>query len=475
VLDTIKTDTDKGLYIGLRRLAYKSMITKPFPFQYKAIYGIEKAKGRVLLAYEMGTGKTLISLAWSAIRAKDRPVLIVCPASLKFNWEDEIAKHLGKECVVISGTKTYALPKSEYYIINYDILEAWRKHIIQKVKPKILIYDESHFLKSAKAKRTKAAGSIGRSVPHVLCLTGTPVENKPVELYPTLSMLKEPKFNSFWKFAQRYCGAKRVYGRWDFNGSSNRKELHDILTSEVMLRKKKSEVMKDLPPKFRSIISLEVPMREYREAEDDIVSWLKKKDKIAKDKTVQAEALVKIGHLKRLSAELKRDSAIKWVREHLEAGDNKIILFCVHHEMVDAIRAEFAKECVVITGKTSQKDRKVAKDRFQTDDRVKVFIGTIKASGVGLTLTAANSVAFLELGWTPGEHIQGEDRASRYGQTKNVNCYYLVAQGTIEHDICKLIQAKQAIIEEVIDGNDEIADWNMYSELIKKLKEKKRG
>jgi SWI/SNF-related matrix-associated actin-dependent regulator 1 of chromatin subfamily A len=250
------------------------------------------------------------------------------------------------------------------------------------------------------------------------------------------------------------------------------KELHEKLTSNVMIRVKKCDVLKDLPGKTRTVIPFEIDLKEYLEAEENLIEWLKKVNPDKVEKAQSCEALTKIGYLKRLSAKSKIKEVCAWVKTFLDTTDQKIILFGVHHEILDEVYRIFKKEAVLLTGETKQEDRKKAVYSFQNDPKVRVFIGGIKSAGVGLTLTSASTVAFVEMGWTPGEHLQCESRASRIGQKSNVTCYYLLSKGTIEVDICQIIQKKQEVIEALVDGHESVQDWDVYSDLIKRLKSK---
>jgi SWI/SNF-related matrix-associated actin-dependent regulator 1 of chromatin subfamily A len=466
-------EAESRVFRALRRAVREKVNLCPYPYQFKGIYGIEKTRGRALVADDMGLGKSLQALGWTALYPERRPVLIVCPATLKFNWQNEINTHLSKDSIMLSGKKPYKFPQHEYVIINYDILEAWVPEILKHIKPQIVICDEFHYCKSRKAQRTKATIKLSKKVSHFIGLTGTPIDNRPVELFPQLKAIDKDLFPSFWDFGLSYCAAEMKFGRWEFKGASKSKELHKILSTKVMIRRKKSEVLTELPDKTRTALPLSICMKEYNKAEVDLIGWLKKVDPLKAARAKNAEALAKIGYLKRLAAKGKVKEVIKWVENFLENTDEKLILFAIHHEVLDALRDAFGPAAVMLTGKTSAPGRRDAVDRFQNDPKIRIFIGGLKAAGVGLTLTAASTVAMVELGWTPAEHLQAEDRAHRIGQKNAVNCYYFLAQGTIEEPICDMIQAKQKVIEQVLDGREEVQDWNVYENLVKSLQRRK--
>lgn len=459
----------------------------PFPYQLEGIQFIESRKGRALVADAMGLGKTLQALGYLQLHPEIRPAVIVVPASLKLNWGKEINKWMSdkKSYHIISGKygngKTPKFPKADIYVINYDILSSStidpktkKKKItcrqdILDLEPKILIMDESHSIKSNDAQRTKACLNLAKQVPHVISLSGTPIVNRPAEMYNSICAVEPKLFPSFFRYAQRYCGAKHNGFGWDFNGASNTKELHQILTENVMIRRLKSEVLKELPDKIRTVIPMELDnQREYDRAEADLIAWLKvnfgqKKADAAK----KAEALTRIGELKRLAVRGKLDGCIDWIKEFLDSGQ-KLVVFAVHKFVIDALMEEFKGIAVKVDGSVSGEQRQAAVDAFQTQDNITLFVGNIQAAGVGLTLTAASTTCFLELHWNPGTHDQAEDRVHRIGQeADSVNAYYLLAAGTMEEEIAELIDHKRQVLSQVLDGKDADED-SMFMELLKK-------
>lgn len=333
-----------------------------------------------------------------------------------------------------------------------------------------------HFLKNRTAKRTKAILGVGAKAPglsktpSIIGLSGTPILNRPVEIYPVAKTLAPDKIPPFMTFAMAYCGAHHNGFGWDFTGSSKTDELHDLLTSTIMIRRLKKDVLQDLPSKTRSVVPLQMEAKDakdYAKAENHFLGWLKlvNPEKIAAAQ--RAEALVQFQELKKLARNGKWSSVIEWLNESLESN-GKMIVFAVHHETIDNLmEALQGFNPVKVDGRDSQEKRQAAVDRFQTDESCRVFVGNIKAAGVGLTLTAASAVVFVELGWTPGEHVQAEDRAHRIGQKSAVNIYYLIANGTVEEEIAGLLDKKQRVLDSVLDGTGTAEDA-LLSELLKK-------
>lgn len=423
------------------------------PFQEKGVAFIKAKGGRALIADEMGLGKTVQALAYIQ-EAQKWPVIIVCPASLKLNWKRETEKWIPNSFIQVLSGKKISRIVGDIIIINYDILNEWTE-VLQATKPQIIVTDEAHYYKSRTAKRTKAVKTLAKGVPHFIALTGTPIVNRPIEIFNALKIIKGSLFPNFMHFAQRYCGAKHNGYGWDFNGASNAQELHKILTSTIMIRRLKSEVLKELPAKTRSYIPMELDnWKDYKNAESDFINWVRfTKGNQAALQASQAETLVRIEALKQLAVAGKMIEAVEWINDFLESGQ-KLVLFAVHKTVIDALMQSFSGKAVKIDGSVSQENRQLAVDQFQNNPSIQLFIGNIKAAGVGLTLTAASNVAFLELPWTPGDLTQAEDRCHRMGQKDAVNIHYLLAEGTIEEKIANLIDSKMKVLDAVLDGKE---------------------
>lgn len=471
---------DEGLNEYLNGLSRKESVKMEiprlkkelFPFQVDGVSFILERGGRAVVADEMGLGKTIQALAYLGVHPEKRPAVVVCPAHLKLNWLKEIEETLpdsmNKNVEMLYGLSTSKIrPGAGIIIVNYDILGAWVDELI-KIKPQVLIADEAHFCKNNKAQRTKATKKLAKKCPHVITLTGTPIVNRPMEGFNIVQMVNKTVFPNHWNYLHRYCGAKHNGFGWDFSGASNQEELHEKLKT-VMIRRLKKDVLQDLPDKIYSSIPIEIlNAQEYKKAEDDFIRYLvKKKGVKAAQKASRAEHLVKIEGLKQLAIEGKIQPAMKWIEDYVE--DGKLIVFTTHKKTVDAVVNKFNKIAVKVDGSVSAKEREKAVKRFQEDKKIKLFVGNIQAAGTGLTLTAASSVAFLELPWSPGELVQAEDRCHRIGQKNSVNVYYLIAAGTIEEKIAMLLDKKRRVLDAVLDGgvNEEAP---LLTELIKLYK-----
>ena len=444
-----------------------------FPFQKVGVAFIEKRNGRALIADEMGLGKTIQAAAWLQLHPEKRPAIILCPASLKLNWAKELRDTLStKDKVqILQGTKPYPITE-DIIIINYDILNSWVE-TLQAINPQVLIIDEAHYIKNSSAIRTKATKKLAKGIPHVIALTGTPIVNRPIEGFNIFQILDRNLFPNFWTYVHQYCGARHNGFGWDFSGATNKEELNQILTSTIMIRRRKADVLKDLPEKMYSFVPMELSNEtEYRIAEEEFIEYLRGvKGKEAAEKAKKAEHLVKIEALKQLAVKGKMKQAINWIRDFIEDG-NKLVVFAVHKEVIDKLMNEFKDVAVKIDGSTPTPERHKAVEIFQNNEDIKLFVGNVQAAGVGLTLTAASAVAFLELPWTPGELQQAEDRCHRIGQKNAVNIYYLLAENSVEYKLAKLLDKKKKVLSAVIDGKL-VEERSLISELIESYQEGK--
>ena len=301
---------------SMKEINVPGLKMKLFPFQKKGVAFIEQKNGRALVADEMGLGKTIQAISYLQLHPEKRPVIIIVPASLKLNWEREYEMWIGKKHTqILSGKKNHSISvaKKPIIIINYDILSAWVEDL-KKIHAQVLILDESHYIKNNKAQRTKAVKKIAKNISHIIALSGTPIINRPIEMYNALRLINHTAVPSRWDYAMRYCVARHNGFGWDLNGATNTKELHDKLVNTIMIRRLKADVLSELPPKQRSSLPLELSnQKEYDAAEHDFLDWLEgEKGKDAARTASRVEALAKIEALKQLT----------WIGKRL-AGDRK--------------------------------------------------------------------------------------------------------------------------------------------------------
>lgn len=467
-----------------------------YPYQSKGVGFIEAKRGRALIADEMGLGKTAQALAWLQLHPEHRPAVIICPASLKLNWRNEVKKWMGSTPQIIvlngkpNGERETKLKGAELIILNYDILpnevsikkcpdtgrvtvvekkgSGWVDHILM-YDPAVVIGDECHYIKNKQANRTRGFLKLAKQVKNLILLSGTPIVNRPMEMYNAINLVNPTVFPDYWKYARRYCNAKHNGFGWDFSGSSNTEELHQRLVETIMIRRRKTDVLKELPDKQYSFTPFELTnQREYNLAERDVISYLQNTKGVQVAASASnAEILVQIEILKQLAVRGKMEAVKQWVSDFLETGE-KLVIMAIHKEVIDDLMVSFPG-AVKVDGSVSQSARQVAVDQFQNDPETRVFIGNIKAAGVGITLTASSNVAFVELPWTPGELVQAEDRCHRIGQKNAVNIHYLLSTGTIEESMAHLLDKKRDILNRVLDGQA-VEKESLLSELINSLK-----
>lgn len=452
-----------------------------YPFQKEGVNFLHSLNGNAILGDEMGVGKSIQTITYIEANPNIKTAVIICPASLKLNWAKECGLWMSAyNLYILQSNNTKNIEKMQVvsntkaiktiYIINYDIVKAWVP-VLQNKNIDIIAADEVHFIKSEKSQRTKAVKLLAKSSKRFIGLSGTPIVNRPIEFYNALSLVQPGLFTSYWSYAHRYCGPKNNGFGVTFTGATKTEELHEIVKS-VMIRRKKEDVLTELPSKIRSCIPIEINnKKEYNKARKDIIKWiLENEGKAKSEKAKSAETLVKIAKLKRLTVEGKMKGCIAWIKDYLETN-NKLIIFGVHKKTLLDIEQAFPGICVKIDGSVHMKKRNDAVEAFQNDPKIKLFLGNVKAAGAGLNLTAANSTCFLELPNTPGDCLQAEDRVYRIGQlADSVNAYYLIAQNTIEDDIIKMLIKKMSVLNAVVDGVP-MEEINIFQELINNLKE----
>lgn len=412
-----------------------------FPFQRQVVDFVEKAGGRALLALDMGMGKSCCSIGYGVYKNYGS-VLVVCPSSVKGHWEREIMNFAGIKANNLTETEE----RGGWEIIGYPNLDKYFNYL-RKREYQLIVLDECHFLKNKSAIRTKKAFALLKKARDVLFLSGTPILNRPAEIYNVFNFIRPMPFWGNMGFAMLYCGLKQdPFGRWDYTGASNLDDLKEKMS--FMIKMNKKDYLNQLPDKTINIIETEMrDWSDYRLILSDYRDWLVGKK--LNENAVFAEALTKINYLKQVVVENKNITEI--LRNFLENG-KKMIVFSQYKTVIDKLHAIFEEIGVKLTGDTPASARQDIIDQFQNNGDVRVFFSTIKAGGVGITLTEADTVVFTDLSWTPSDHQQAEDRAYRIGQKNNVNIYYLITPKTIEEKIWKLLKRKETMINKIMQG-----------------------
>ena len=428
---------------------------------------IEKLAGskRFILADDMGLGKTTSTII-AALETKAKKILIICPASLKINWQREIENYTDRSVYIAEGK--HFSTEHDFVIVNYDILKNFydlkdkENSLITKSNFELIVIDEAHYIQNGQAQRTKLVNSFVKSVDKLWLLTGTPMTSRPMNYYNLLYLIESPVAQNWMAYAIRYCqgyqfkaGNRKI---WNVSGASNLEELRDR-TSRQVLRRLKTEVL-DLPDKIISPIYLRLKSKLYEGLMGEYYDWYKNKKEESSSLTVQFSKLMKV---RQVIAEEKINDTIELAQNIIDQ-DKKVIIFTNFTDTLQKIHSHFGKQSVYLDGSCTKPQRQYAVDQFQENDKIKVFVGNLKAAGVGITLTAGEAVIMNDLSFVPSDHDQAQDRAYRYGQKNSVSVYYPIFENTIEGVIYDMLSKKKNIIDTVMGDN--IEDKGDFVELL---------
>jgi SWI/SNF-related matrix-associated actin-dependent regulator 1 of chromatin subfamily A len=455
----IKDNTVKDVVLDFEKYSNRP----PLSHQKEAIQKLVENK-KYILADDMGLGKTTSTII-ASLECGAKKVLIICPATLKINWKREIENY-SKKSIYIAEGKNFD-PNYDFVIINYDIIKNFhdtkRKDESQIISANfdLVIVDEAHYIKNAQAQRTKLINDIVKKVDRIWLLTGTPMTSRPIDYYNLLSLVDSPVAKNWMAYVIRYCsgyqfrvGPRKV---WNVMGASNLEELRDR-TSNLTLRRLKEDVL-DLPDKIITPIYLRLKSKEYEEVMGEYYNWYEKNPEESKSLTVQFTKLTKVRQITQ-TIELA---------ENIIEQDKKVIIFCNFTNSLNKILEHFGKTAVKLDGSMSKTERQFSVDQFQENEKIKVFVGNIKAAGVGITLTSAEAVIMNDLSFLPSDHSQAEDRAYRYGQKSNVLVYYPIFENTIEGIIYDILNKKKQVISTVLGDNNNSADY--VEEILQRINE----
>ena len=459
-----------------------------FPHQVEGLAFL-LGRRRAILADDMGLGKTRQSIVAMREAAPEGPWLVVCPASVKRNWQREIHAAIGSDApVTVVGDA--AVPGNAFrgwVVVNYDLL---KKHIdaLLALPWAGLIFDEAHYLKNHTSQRSKLGTKLVASAPNepaVHCLTGTPLTNRPRDLFPLLQLVKHPLARSFFTFAKKYCGAYDNGFGLVTDGASNLGEL-TLQLHGVMLRRTKDEVL-NLPPKIRTWLDLEVPLgtaaNEMRQVVEMLVQGVVNQthggQRATTDRSANRDRVKLLALLTKVRQKLavaKVNQTVDFVQGALDQGE-KVIVFTGFDAPAKSIAEAFGDQAVLLTGATPPEQRQKLVDQFQQDPNVRVFVSNLIAGGTGLTLTAATQVVFNDLDWVPANHWQAEDRAYRIGQKRIVQVTYMVAAGTVDTFVHRALSLKAQIVEAVVDGKSlgELGSGDILRDLEDTLRQMSSG
>ena len=437
----------------------------PMLHQKEAIEKLVRNK-KFILADDMGLGKTTSTII-AALETGAKKILIVCPASLKINWQREIENYSSRSVYISEGKKFST--EHDFVIVNYDILKNFHdikdkeKSEIMKINFDLVIMDEAHMISNPQAQRTKIANDIASKSERVWLLSGTPMTSRPMNYYNLLNLVDSPVAANWMAYAKRYCngfqfsvGKRKV---WNVTGASNLEELRERTQTHI-LRRLKEEVL-DLPEKIITPVYLRLKSKDYEELMGEYFDWYDSRPEESSSLTIQFSKLMKV---RKVIAQEKINNTIELAENIIEQG-KKVIIFTNFTDTLNIIYNHFGKQAVYLDGSCSKFHRQNAVDEFQTNDKIRVFVGNLKAAGVGITLTSAEAVIMNDLSFVPAEHSQAEDRSHRIGQKNSTSVYYPLFENTIEVAIYDILNRKKKIISTVM-GDDMMDDASTIEEML---------
>ena len=435
-LDSIRAQEDTEFKIPGMKLNL-------YPYQAVGVQFIDRAGGRCLIADAPGLGKTVQAIAYGHLH--NYKTLIVCPLSVVLNWKKEIKKFLGKEATIWDSKKHYGKLSNQFHIIHYDAVS---KAIgsLRKQEFDLLVCDEATFLKNRQTIRAKTILGIykerrkypGIKTKKCIFLTGTPVMSRPIEAYSLLNFLDKERFKDFYHFVQKYGG-------WRGEASRNLEDLHDR-TKDLVIRRKKNQVMKELPEKQRNDLYVELTaseQKEYHKLLMDVVGrWKVERPSIAHMPKLQGFLIKK-----------KMPRLVEIIDEYLD-NDQSILIFSCYIEPLKALEKHYGQEKVALLhGSMNKAERQESVDRLASKQaRIGAF--SIRAGGMGIDglQHVMDTVIFLDMDWVPANHEQAEDRTHRIGQTNQVQAYYMMCADTIDEYMREILREKQQIADIIVDG-----------------------
>lgn len=439
----------------------------PLEHQKEAIQKLLENK-KFILADDMGLGKTTSTII-GALESGSKKILIICPATLKINWKREIENYSDRS-IFIAESKNFST-EHDFVIANYDIIKNFHdpknkeESLILNSKFDLVIVDEAHYIKNATAQRTKLINDLVKNTERLWLLTGTPMTSRPMDYFNLLSLVDSPVAKNWMAYAIRYCagyqfkvGNRKV---WNITGASNLEELRER-TSGTILRRLKENVL-DLPEKIITPVYLKLKSKAYEDVMGEYYDWYDKNPEESKSLTVQFSKLTKV---RQIIADEKIQQTIEIAENIIEQG-KKVIIFCNFTDSLNKIVEHFGKTAVKLDGSMAQHERQYSVDQFQENEKIKVFVGNIKAAGTGITLTAGEAAIFNDLSFLPSDHAQAEDRSYRYGQKNNVLVYYPIFENTIEGIIYDILNNKKQVIATVMGDNQNPAD--AAEEILKRI------
>ena len=474
-----KTDVD---YAYLRGLCdAKDFSYTPRKYQLEALaYGLDK--GNIINGDSVGLGKTFESIMYTET-TNSFPCLVIVPASVKYNWEEkwkEITKN--KRNVSVIESKKDNDWNADVVVINYDIIgkkqgtgATVRFEELLTTEWKMIILDEAHFLKSSTSIRSKAAKKIAKENMIIQMLSGTVTMNKPIELWNLLVISRTDHFiaDDWMHFITRYCGGYRGKFGWVTDGATNILELNRKLRENCYIRREKRDVLEDMPPITKQVIHVPISnKKKYDLAISDFIKFvIEEKGEDAAERAMEAEALVALGMLRKLSIEGKLKAIEQYLKDWQTADNGKLLVFGLHREQLDYLSNKF--KCDLIAGGTSSKDKLRIVKKWQKDDNIFLF-GNMQSAGTGIDglQNVCSNMLILELPWRPSDITQAIGRLDRFGQKLPVTVTFTLSDYNIDEDMWQMLIDKEYITEAVNKGIDINRNKSGMKMVLKKILKK---
>lgn len=454
---------------------------KPRQYQIDAVKFAESSNVRCIIADEQGLGKTIEALSLLRLHPeKLLPCVIVCPSSVKLQWMFEIHRICGNGpeflVQVIQSGKERAMPGFKVYVITYDML---KKEDMFKMLPdntiKTIIIDECQRIKNHLSDRAKAVQRIARNCEHIVPMSGTPIKNNAGEYFTVLNLVSPMQFPHYQRYLDNYCDYYNNGWGNKVGGLRDAERFHED-TKDIIIRRTKAEVLKDLPTLDRKFHHVELDRKlnkAYADAMKELDDMLYSDENEFTKATNTIAIMSKMRHITGIS---KVADCVDFVTEFLMSTDRKIVVFSHHQDVMYMLQTQlnewckdgdFGEVCVLHSGLDSDARYRLIED-FKSDATRRVMVASTLAAGEGINLQFCSDAILLERQWNPANEEQVEGRFHRFGQTNNISMTYMIASGTIDEYFTQLVEQKRAIVAATLDNRQ--IEWNQQS-LMKELAE----
>nr|XP_046174925.1 LOW QUALITY PROTEIN: DNA annealing helicase and endonuclease ZRANB3-like [Oncorhynchus gorbuscha] len=450
------------------------------PFQKEGVKFALSKNGRCMIADEMGLGKTVQAISVAYAYRQEWPLLIVVPSSLKYPWIEEMERWIpelnpGDINLVETKSDTLGISSSKVTVLGYGLLTTDARPLVEALTRQrfnVVVVDESHYLKSRNAARSKILVPLIQNAKRAILLTGTPALGRPEELFMQIEALYPRMFGTWSDYAKQYCNAHyRFFGnrrQWDCRGASHLEELHQLSLSEIMIRRLKVQVLPQLPLRVSGkgdsgrIPGFDLPKGSAKEASGSLEEWERLMRTMGSGVSATdnpfTEVMGLVTRMYKQTAIAKAGAVKDYIKMMLETEKLKFLVFAHHLTMLQACTEaviEAKASYIRIDGSVPSSERIHLVHQFQNDPETRVAVLSIQAAGQGLTFTAATHVVFAELYWNPGHVKQAEDRAHRIGQTASVHVHYLIAKGTFDTVMWGMLNRKETVTGSTLNGKKE--------------------